>query len=780
MLASFGDNLGAFKRKPPPLFIRLGSFISRYPRYILVLGLLVVVLAAYWQRDLATRLALAPGWNAPASGSELAQRWLREELDHDETLVIVLFRARQSNLDPARFRAAVEQSLAGIGRDPDVRALRSAFSNGDTRLLSQDGLQTYALVNLARGDDEGVAAFQHLRSQLATPASVGVERLPGKPGEPPASQLLDIHLGGELATYVEIRDRIGADVWRAELISFAVLALMLVWVFGSLVAALLPLLTGLACMLLAFALLKLTAGFLPVSVYAVNVVSMLGLGLAIDYSLFMVSRFREELAADTPRPLCATLHSAGRTVVYSGLTVASSLMCLHLLPQRFFHDMGLAGAIAVATAMLAAILLLPAVLQLLGSRVNALSVPWLARRAEHLAEGGLWLRLGRRVMRHAFAILPVSLVLLAVMAWPLGQLSIGPADSRVLPPGSESRMVEETLNTDFPPADLLPLLVVARAEGPASAPAGLAGIDALTRGIAALPGVTEVKGLTSVDSQLNLGDYQLLYRYPEQFPLAAATLAAFSRGEYSLLYVNYNQVPTSEAARELAAHIRALPRPDGLAEVQVGGYPAFNLDYLQALQQGVPWVLAAIVAINLLILFLMLGSVVLPIKAVLANLVSLSATFGVLVWIFQAGHLSEWLQFTPQANLDGTLLVLIFAIAFGLAIDYEMFLLARIREARLAGVEPSEAVAQGVRRSGPVITGAAILIAVVLVAFATGGVVSMKAMAIGLLVSVLVDATLVRMLLVPSVLRLLGPLAWWSPAWLTWVHRRFGWNEGNE
>jgi RND superfamily putative drug exporter len=751
------------------LFNFLGSFIGRYPRHIVWLGLLLVALAAVWQRDLSQHLVLAPGWDAPASGSAMAQRWLREQLDHDETPVIILFRSRQAQHDPVAFREAVEKSLASIGRDPDVRALRSAFSSGDPLMLSVDGRQTYAVVSLARGEDEGVGAFQHLRSLLLDPA-----------GEPVAGRAVEISLGGELATYVEIHDRISADVLQAEVISFAVLALLLVWVFGSLAAALLPLITGLTCMLLAFALLKFCAGFLPVSVYAVNVVSMLGLGLAIDYSLFMVSRFREELAADNPRALCATLQSAGRTVVYSGLTVASSLLCLNLLPQRFFHDMGLAGAIAVATAMLAAILLLPAALHLLGPRVNAWSVPWLARRARQLAEGGWWSRMGRFVMRHAYGLLPVSLLLLAVLAWPFAQLSIGPADSRVLPIGSESRMVEETLQNDFPPADLLPLLVVVRAEGPVTALGALAGIDALTRGIAALPGVTEVKGLTSVDAKLTLADYQLLYRYPEQFPLAGSTLAAFSRGHYSLLYVNYNPVPTSEAARTLAAQIRALPVPAGLAEMQVGGYPAFNLDYIEALQQGVPWVLAAILAINLLILFLMLGSVVLPIKAVLANLISMSATFGVLVWVFQAGHFAGWLGFTPQVNLDGTLLVLIFAIAFGLAIDYEMFLLARIREAHLAGIEQEAAIAEGVRRSGPVITGAAFLIAAVLVAFATGGVVSMKAMAIGLLVSVLVDATLVRMLLVPSALRLLGPLAWWAPAWLHGVHRRFGWSEVNE
>lgn len=742
----------------------MGRLIGRHPRLIFLLGIVLVLAAAHWDRGLSAHLTLSPGLEAPDSGSSLAQTWLKRHLDHDETLVIVLFRARQPGLPEREFRDAVERTLEGIDRNPDVRNVKSHFSSGDERLMSTDGRMTYAVVSLARGNDEGLAAYQHLRRSLA-------------------SDSLDIRLGGELATYVDVRDRLEHDIWRAELLSFAVLAIMLVWVFGSAVAALLPLLTSAASIVLAYTALKICADFFDVGVYAVNVVSMLGLGLAIDYSLFIVSRYREELAhggisrGGRIGALLTTLNTAGRTVLFSGLTVAASLLCLIMLPQRFFQDMGLAGAIAVASAMLSALFFLPALLHLLGRRVNALALPWLDHHAAQAMEGGLWSRIGNFVIRHARSVLPLSLLVLVGMALPAYRLSIGPADSRILPTDAESRQVDETLNTQFAPPDLQPLLVVVRTKGAASSPEALVAIDTLTRTIDAMPNVTGVKSLTRVDPRLGLADYQLLYRYPEQFPLAANTLSQFARGSFSVISVNYFMAPTSPEARELAAKIRALPMPDGLIDVQVGGYPAFHLDYIDALKQGVPYVFAAIVAINLLLLFLMLGSVVVPIKAVLANLFSLSATFGALVWIFQIGHLSGPLDFTPQANLDGTLLVLIFAMAFGLAIDYEMFLLARIREACNSGLEFCDAVAEGVRRSGPVITGAAMLICVVLAAFATGSVVSMKAMAVGLLVSITADATLVRMLLVPATLKLLGQYCWWAPAPLARLHRRAGWQE---
>jgi uncharacterized membrane protein YdfJ with MMPL/SSD domain len=313
--------------------------------------------------------------------------------------------------------------------------------------------------------------------------------------------------------------------------------------------------------------------------------------------------------------------------------------------------------------------------------------------------------------------------------------------------------------------------------GPAHEAGMLAGLDRLTRQIQAVPGVSGVKGLVSVDPTLALADYQLLYAYPEQFPLATETLAAYAKGDHTLMVVDYSPPPVSEEARRVVERIRAIPLPEGVVQVQVGGFPAFHLDYLESLGYWVPWTIAAIVCVIFVLLFFMLGSVLIPLKAVLTNLLSLSATFGALVWVFQDGNLSQWLDFTPQGSMDGTILVLIFAAAFGLSIDYEVFLLSRVKEMCQHTGDNMRAVAAGIQRSGPIITSAALLIGIVLGAFAMGEVVFMKAMGLGLLISVLVDATLVRMLLVPASLRLLGRLNWWAPKPLMALYQRFNLSE---
>jgi len=747
------------------MFARLGRLICRFPWLFVALATVVVGMAAGFGVDVMRHLTLAPGWDVPNSGSELAFKHLRDRLGKDETPVIVLFRAGPgvpANVDDPAFRAAAEAALAGIGENPDVSGVESYYGNGDARLRSAKGDTTYALIKLRLAADEGMGAFQRLRAQLR-------------------SDRLVIELGGELATYVDVREQLAKDIWNAEVVSFILLAILLVWVFGSVVAAALPLIIGGVTIVLSAALLKFFTLFTDVSVYAANVVSMLGLGLAIDYGLFIVSRYREELArGGSPQViLFATLATAGRTVAYSGLTVAASLFCLLLMPQRFFQNMGLAGGISVGSAMLTSVLLLPALLALLGPRVNRLALPVLAKRSARQDDSGGWYRFSKFVMRHAVLVLLGAFLLLGAMGMPVLHMQIGPSDSKSLPSSAESRRVQEALDRDFRHAELSPLVLAVRATGPSHAASSLAGLHALTQRIQALPGVTRVAGLASLNDPGNpsgalaLADYQLMYQYPDQFPAAHFALQEYAKGNDSLIFVYYRSPPTSPEARALVRQVRAIELPPGLQEVQVGGFPAFHLDYVQSLRTWVPWVILAIVCVIFVLLFLMLGSVLIPLKAVLTNLFSLSATFGILVWIFQDGHLAGLLNFTPQGSMDGTILVLIFASAFGLSIDYEVFLLSRVKEISMATGDTMRAVAEGIQKSGPIITSAALLIGIVLGTFAMGEVVFMKAMGLGLLLSVIVDATLVRMLLVPASLRLLGRLNWWAPKPLLWIYQRF-------
>jgi RND superfamily putative drug exporter len=738
---------------------------------IVLLGLLLVLLGAFYSRDVMQRLTLAPGWDVPGSGSAESVRLLREQLGRDETPVIMLFRPRSDALgdvDSPAYRNAVEAVTTSIARNPDVKSMVSYHSGGDVRLKSKDARLSYAVVNLVRAADEGIAAFERLREQVR-------------------SDQLEVLLGGELATYVDIREQLARDIWHAEIASFIALALLLVWVFGSVAAAMLPLVVGIVTIVLSVSLLKTFTLFIDISVYAANVVSMLGLGLAIDYALFIVSRFREELAAghDVNKSLLITLCTAGRTVVFSGLTVAASLFCLHLLPQRFFQNMGLAGGLSVAAAMITAVVLLPALLALLGNRVNRRNDRRVhsspidttqSRRATDLA-GGRWYNFSHFVMRRAWPVLILTLCLLLAMGQPVLHMQIGPADSKSLPVTAESRQVQEILSQRFSHSDMGPLVLAIQSRGLAHSPAALAGLHAYTQQLRALPGITKVSGLTSVDPNLSLKDYQLLYEFPDQFPLAQETLDGYAKADYSVMYVEYSAPPSSEEARQLVRQIRALPMPASIQQIQVGGFPAFHLDYLHSLREWVPWTIAAIICVIFVLLFFMLGSVLIPLKAVITNLLSLSATFGILVWVFQDGNFSQWLNFTPQGSMDGTILVLIFAAAFGLSIDYEVFLLSRIKEMCQVSGDNMRSVAIGIQRSGPIITSAALLIGIVLGAFAMGEVVFMKAMGLGLLLSVLVDATLVRMLLVPASLRLLGSLNWWAPKPLMLLYQRFNMNE---
>ena len=753
------DVVGSTSTKGAQIFSQLARLANRLPWALLALAGFWVISSGLYGLDIQQHLTLSPGWDSPRSGSALASERLRTLLGRDETPVIVLFSPRATGprrVDAPDYRRAVDSALNTLVGYPPVSSVLTYYSTGNPRFKSRDGGMTYAMVNLQRGSDEGVAAYRELRRRLV-------------------SDKLKVGLGGELATYVDVREQLDHDLKMAEFVSFVLLAVLLVWVFRSLVAAVLPLLVGMVTIVSSLAWLKLATHFTEINVYAPNVVSMLGLGLAVDYSLFMVSRFREELTLkkSEDEALRITMLTAGRTLMFSGLTVAASLFCLFLLPQRFFHNMGLAGGISVGSAMMTAILFLPAMLSVLGRKVDRLAPPFLKPWSARLGERGHWYRFSNFVMRNARTVLVVSIGVLVLMGLPVKDMRVGPADSRSLPPSAESRRVQQSLETHFSTGELSPIVVVATSRGELTSAADITALYQLTEGIRAVPGVSRVSGLTSLDRSLGLTDYQLLYSHPDQFPQASGALQDFSRKHSTLIYVDYKPDPTSPQARNVVARIRALPTPPALQEVVVGGFPAFHLDYLDTLRARAPWVVAAIVVVIFVLLFLMLGSLFVPAKVVVTNLLSLSATFGALVWIIQEGHLSSLLGFTPQGALDGTILVLIFASAFGLSIDYEVFLLSRVKEmCNLTKGDNLVSVSTGMQRSGPIITNAALLIGIVLGSFAMGEVVFIKAIGLGLMLSVAVDATLVRMLLVPATLCLMGNLNWWAPKPLLRVYKR--------
>jgi RND superfamily putative drug exporter len=502
------------------------------------------------------------------------------------------------------------------------------------------------------------------------------------------------------------------------------------------------LLGGLA-IVVTFFVLRIVGSFTDISVYALNFTTGMGLGLAIDYSLFVVSRYREEAARSGfgPQALVRTLQTAGRTIIFSSSTIAVAVASLILFPQNFLRSMGIAGAIVAVLAATLALTVLPALLAVLGPRINALSPNRLQRAAEREAlptEHGAWYRLSRFVMRRPSLIAVSSAALLIALGIPFWGIKLIQANAGVLPTSASARQVSDALDTNFPPHRTTPLEVVVGA--PASSPQ----VRGLAKRISALPDVAAVER-----------------------PQPA--------GRYSLLQIAPTQAPLTSASQQLVKRVRSIHEP---FYVGVGGDTALFVDLKHSLTVHLPAVLAIVIGSTLIILFLMTGSVILPIKAVVMNFLSLSAMFGVLVFIFQDGHLQGLLGFSSEGALDATQPIFLFAVGFGLATDYGVFLLSRIKEARDAGAANSEAVAIGLERTGRIVTAAALLFAVAIGAFVTSQIVFIKELGLGAALAVLIDASIIRALLVPSLMALLGAANWWAPKPLRRLHQRVGLREG--
>ena len=502
--------------------------------------------------------------------------------------------------------------------------------------------------------------------------------------------------------------------------------------------------------------LRAFALFTEVSIFAVNVVTITGLGLAIDYGLFVVSRFREEIKRqpDVETALARTMATAGRTVAVSGVTVAISLAGLLIFPQVFLRSMGFGGMSAVLIAMIAALTLLPALLAMLGPKVDALSVrPWLRRlfrRPVALRSDtahGLWYQIAHSVMRRPVVYAVAVTTLLVVLALPFLKVQFGGIDVRVLPADQESRIVTETIDRDFPASTDGPITAIVTLPDAVASPAGSAALQSYVSDVAAVPGVDG----------------------------ATVTGAA---GDTARVSVAYNGDPVDKAARDLVQAVRDVPAPEG-ARVLVGGQSATLADLLTSLGSLLPWMALLVVATSFVVLFLAFGSVVLPVKAVIMNVLSLGASFGALVWIFQEGHLSGFLHFTPTGFVEATQPILVLAIVFGLSMDYEVFLMSRIREQYDLTGDNTAAVATGLQRTGGIITSAALLLLVVIGAFSLSGITFIKMIGVAMLIAIVIDATIVRILLVPATMRLLGRANWYAPGPLRRFYTRYGIRESD-
>ena len=734
-------------------FDRLGRFVVRHARIVVVAWAVLIAVALPAVPGVSGALR-AGGFIRDDLESARAKALLERELGTPPSALVVAFHSDALQAGTPDFEIAAAAAMRDIATAPHVTRVLSHLIQ--PRQVSTDGHTAYDVVFLDLSPDDSPYALPVLR-----------ERLHPAPG-------LDVELAGGPAFYGDVQSVSESDLRRSEVISLPLAALALLLVFGSAVAAGVPLVVGGASVLVALAAIFLVASVTPMSIFVLNLATLLGLGLGVDYSLLLTSRFREELAkrpdADDPDrvndAVRVTVATAGRAVFFSGLTVLLGLLGLVLFEFMILRSVGIAGAIVVGFAVLAALTLLPALLTLFGRHLDRFAI-----RRVQVRPGveGPWARLARAVMRRPVAVLVPTLAALLVLGSPFMHVRFNAPDASILPPTVPSRAAFDRLRDAFGEGEFAPIVIAVRTDGPATAAPTLAALFDYSRRISADARVTRVDSLVDVDPRMTLAQYQLLYADPNgpRDRYVATALAATTKRDLTAFTITTPFSSNAEEGRALVHDLRAtsgpLAAPAG-TQILVGGGAADVADVVDGVAADFPRTALFIIVTTYLVLFALLRSVVLPAKALVMNALSITASFGALVWIFQDGNLSALLGFQPIGFVETTQPVILFCVLFGLSMDYEVFLLSRMKEVWDTTGDNTEAVARGLERSGRIVTSAALIVVVVAGSFAFADIVLIKALGLGVAVAVALDATVVRALLVPSTMRLLGRWNWWMPA----------------
>ncbi|HEY4220806.1 MAG TPA: MMPL family transporter [Myxococcota bacterium] len=688
------------------------------------------------------------GFRDPAAESSLVSNLTRAFTAGD---LVVLYTAHKDpgTVDDVVAYDNIVPALANVAADPAVTRVVSFYSTGAPWLVSRDRTRTFVLVTLNGPDVDKVAAAQRLRPLFAADG-------------------YDATFGGYAPVFHGITSTVEHDLRKAELYALPLTLLLLLLLFRSAISAALPVLVGGAAVAFSLAILRALHSVSEVTIFAANVATILGLGLAIDYSLFVLMRFREELpgATSTSEAVVRAMNTAGRAVLFSGSTVAVSLCGLFLFPHGVLRSVAVGGiAVTVATVVLA-MTLLPALLALLGKRVDALPIPFgLPLPSEIDDDRGPWHALAAFVMRRPVAVGGAVVVLLGICAVPFLRLAPSVADARALPRGDEARDVSRIIDDEFTPHLTTPheLLLTLSDASAAWDLARLRELNAYAKRVGTVPGVLEVHGPSALDPRNPDGAARMLSNDNDIATHAAREL--FIHDRTALITVLSRYAVDDDRSLEQVELLHRVPLPKGMT-VMVGGQSAWVVDVRAAIREHTPPMVAFIAVAMTLVLFFVFGSVVLPIKAIAMNMLSLTASFGAIVWVFQDGRFTSLFDYDPVGTTDASVPVLMFAIVFGLSMDYEVLLLSRVREEYLASGNNERAVARGLARTGRLITSAALLLVVVVSCFATSRLVLIQTLAVGIAIAVFLDAAVVRTLLVPATMRLLGDWNWWAPRWL--------------
>jgi RND superfamily putative drug exporter len=654
------------------------------------------------------------GFTDPGSESSVAVESAADALGYDpQPGIVVIAESPGGAIDSPAARAEIRAVAEQLAADPEIARVLTPFDPDRGGLISEDG--SSALI---------VANFEETDPGLLEEAA---ERIP----EELQANVLELSVGGSAVAFNDVNSQVEEDLIRAELIAFPILALLLVIIFRGLVAASLPLMIGGIAVAGTFLSLRLLTEFADISIFALNITTALGLGLAVDYGLLLTSRYREELERHGPgwEAHRRTVESAGRAVFFSGLTVAAATASLIILPQRFLYSMGAGAAIVSLLAASAALLATPAMLALLGERVNALGV----RRRKPSAGTGRWYGLAKAVMRRPARVAVVVVLALAVLAAPLARATLTQPGTDAVPDDRQSRQVSERLSAEFTPN--------------LDSPIGVSVPEQAASRVAAE--AADLPGALAVSRPTPLGDSGRAY-----------------------IEVTPATDPLSPAAQDTVTELRQISEAAGAGAVS--GTTAEFIDFKQSLLDNAPKVALLIAGSTMLLLFLLTGSLILPVKTLILNLLSIAAAIGIVILVFQEGFGAGLFGYDGPAALETALVVVLGATTFGLATDYAVLVLARIKEFHDVGHRNEEAVALGIDRTGRVISAAALLLAVVFLAFTTGEIFFMKQVGLGQAVAVAIDATIVRALLVPALMGMLGEWSWWAPRPLRALYRRLG------
>jgi len=731
---------------------RLAIFVVRRRWFVIAAAALALPLAALYGGSVHDKLSTG-GFNDPGAESTRATATIGREFPASgQSDFVVVVTASSGTVDsPAVIKAGTEITQR-LEKSAGVVTALSYWSVGRVeQLRSRDSKQALVVASLRGSDSDKLKIAARLSPVFTVKSGLVSTAVTGR---------------GEVTR--QLSDQAEKDLKKADILTAPITFIALTVVFGSLVAAGLPLIVGLLAVLGTFVALTLLAKLTEVSVFSLNLTTGLGLGLAIDYSLFVVSRYREEMRRGVSSAVAVgrSMQTAGRTVAFSAGTVAISLTSLAIFPVPYLRSFAYAGVAVVALAAIASIIVLPAVLAALGPRVDKLRL----FKTRETSDGGMWRRQADRVMRHPVPYAIVVSTVLGLLAVPFFHLHPGLSDDRVGPANMTSRVATDQIREHFSSreADALPVLIP---NVDPKSPSGHAAIDRFARTLSHEPGIAHVDTVIGYYN-VKVGKTTLPFVAPNLIPHSLSQRFDAAAGYHgTFLSVVPDVEPLSAQGEKLVKAIRATPAP---FEFLVAGTSAQLVDTKHAVVARLPLALGLIALATFVLLFMMTGSILVPIKALLLNMLSLTATFGAIVWIFQEGHLSSLLHITATGSIDVFTPILMFCIAFGLSMDYEVFLLSRIKEEYDLERDNEHAVAVGLQKSGRIVTAAALLLTVVFLGIATSEVALVKAFGIGLTLAVLVDAFLIRATLVPAFMRLAGRLNWWSPRWLRRWHLRFG------